>query len=189
MKPLLCCDLDSVLCDTLTPTVDRINQTFNLDLHPNQITSYHYEPLVQPFITNPRAWLDDLFADKEFMVNCPLILPSLVGLRKIRGLSRAVHIVTARDPSTRDFTTQWLEDYGVPYDKLVFSSEKAQYCRDVGAKYIIEDAGHHAEDCHSYGIGVFLVDYAYNRYVEPRGGLWRVNTLLEVPALMAQDHS
>jgi deoxypyrimidine-specific 5' nucleotidase type C protein (NT5C) len=84
-------------------------------------------------------------------------------------------------------TRDWLDYHLIPYDRLVFREDKAQYCRDEGAKYLIDDAPHHAEECLDYGIGVFLFDYPYNRHIEPRGGLWRIEHPLELPPLLVKD--
>ena len=53
--------------------------------------------------------------------------------------------------------------------------------------YVIEDAPHTAEKAHRHGCGVFLVNAPYNQEVTTKARLWRVDSLTEIPPIMAKD--
>lgn len=191
-ETLLCCDLDGVLADMDGPVLHQINQEFGLSLSREDLIHYQaLDDLLAPHHENPRAYLEDLYASVDLLPGLPLILPSLTGLRKIRGLVRSIRVITARavvgKPWVEPVTKAWLDQFGFPYDRLIFREDKAAYCRANSVRYIIEDSPAQALECHEHGIGVFLVDAPYNRHVEPRGGLWRVKSLLEVPELLQED--
>ena len=187
MKTVFCSDLDSCLADSDAPLLARVNQELGLQLSPEDITQYAFEPLLEGVLENPRAWLTDLFDEPDWVSNYPLILPALSAMRKIRGMVTELHIVTARRDVVKDATRAWLFEHGFPYDKIVHTQDKAGYCREVKASYIFEDAPHHAEACHAAGVGVFLMDKAYNRNLTDRGGLWRVTNPLEIIPILKDD--
>ena len=182
-RPLVCCDIDGVLNDLLGPLCDGLWARHGVWIRPEEIVSWD----------TPRALVgdaaDEIFDDLALTGELPFMLPALTAMRQIRGMARQIHIVTAR-PDTDDMvaaTRRWLDVYGIPYEKLVFTADKAAYGRANGARYMIEDSLRHAKACHELGIGVFLVDAPYNREIEPVGGIWRVQSLLEIPELLAAD--
>lgn len=187
MKPLLCCDLDSVLCEIHGPLLDKFNNDFGLTLGPEDHSEWNFEPMLEAHCADPKAYITECLTDEDFFVDLPVMLPTLRMLKKVRGHFRGLHIVTARRKVLEQVTRDWLDDNLVPYDRLVMTNNKAQYCRKEGAKYLIDDAPHQAEDCHSSGIGVFLIDMPYNRNVKERGGLWRVHNPLEIVPIMEDD--
>lgn len=186
-KPLLCCDIDGVIADADGPLLARINAEYGTSFHPSQITTWLFESLIADTVPNAGEYIGKTFADPDFILAQPLILPAKTLLRQVYQYFRGVHMVTSRPESIRAETAAWLDHYGISYSKLAHVTNKGEYCRQVGARYHIEDAPHHAEDVHSYGIGVFLIDKPYNQDVTPRGGLWRVSNPLEILPLLLED--
>lgn len=187
-KPLFGCDLDAVLADNMGPLLARIQIELGLCLDVGQLTSYdELESLLESATDQPREWLDETFEDEEFLLDLPLILPTLVALRKIRGMTRGIHIVTARSKYTSKATRAWLDGYGIPYEQIAHTPNKAQYCREKGISYLMEDAPHHALACHELGIGVFLIDQPWNQDVPEKGGLWRISNPLEILGILKSE--
>lgn len=181
-------DLDGVIADNDGPLTARIRADHGIDFFPADMTRWSTEELLaERGIENAGPYIGSIFDDPEWVANVPLILPMLPALRKIRGICNPLHVVTARRPHLVDTTRLWLNEYLIPFDKLVHTNDKAQYLREQKINYIIEDAPHHAESCLSYGIGVFLIDKPYNQGVQSRGGLWRITDPKEIPALLLQD--
>jgi 5'(3')-deoxyribonucleotidase len=164
-----------------------LNNDFGTGFDPAEQTTWEFDDMIAPYHPDPKAYIVEVLADPELFGSLPLILSTKILLTKIRGLFRGLHVVTSRPEVLKDVSRQWLDQYGIPYDKLIFTHDKGKYCHDQGASYIIEDAPHHAEDCHSYGIGVFLIDKPYNREVRERGGLWRVKHPMEIHPLLLED--
>lgn len=183
---IFCCDIDNVLADLDGPLLDRIAR--DLEIVIPEIAEWHaLERHLAPVLPDAREWLDQIFADPAFLRELPLMLPMLRVLQQVRGMVQSIHIVTARPPTTQEITRYWLDCYGIPYDKFVMTQEKAEYCRSKRARYIVEDAPHHAEQCLDIGVGVFLIDKPYNRHLAARGGLWRIHHPMEIPDLLAAD--
>lgn len=190
-RPVVACDIDGVLADSDALVRWLIGDEFGLAVFPEDIDDWNaYERVLEGHVSDPRGWLDRTFADPGFLDAVPLVLPSLAALRRIRGYARSIHVVTSRPEGeeTESATRTWLDGYGLPYDRIAFVADKSRYCRDFRISYIIEDAPHHAEACLERGIGVFLVDWPYNRRLAPRGGLWRVENPIEIPDLLIADH-
>lgn len=193
MKRILCCDIDGVLSDMTGIVLHRIWCDHGLVITPDQLTHYQrLDELLAEARVDP-GYLPDLFHDKDVLDNVPIMLPAIPALRRIRGMVQSIHIVTARNHHAYDWvsgiTRSWLDRYGIPYDKLVFSTDKAAYCRSVQAGYLIEDAPQHAEAALALGVGVFLLDHPYNRQLADRGGLWRVGNHREIVDLLEADLS
>lgn len=187
MKPLLCCDLDSVIADTDAALINRFNTDFGTDFDPAKQTTWDFDHMIEPYHPDPKAYIAEVLSDAELFGNLPLILPTKILLTKLGGIFRAIHVVTARPEVLKDCSRLWLDRYGIPYSKLVFTHDKGAYCHSVAASYMIEDAPHHAEDVASYGIGVFLIDKPYNKGVRTRGGLWRVSHPMEILPILLED--
>jgi hypothetical protein len=191
MKPLLACDIDGVIAECMGPLLHTLRQRgFECDYH--EVTSYEW-PLtfLEGKVEQPASYLANIWWDEAFLRNQPVILPMLRALTQLRGMVNQLYMLTARDPLCHPHvpavTRLWLDEYGVPYDKVIFQPHKAEYCRTKGIKYIIEDSPATAEACHALGIGVFLIDHPYNRDVRARGGLWRVHHPSEIPRLLEED--
>jgi uncharacterized HAD superfamily protein len=187
MKPVLCCDLDSVLADTDGAAIYRMNRDFGTSFHPADQVQWSLEGNLAGVCDDPATYITGMFCDPAFYADLPLILPMLVVLRKIKQHFREVQILTSRPEQVRSATRAWLDEYGIPYDRLVMTQDKARYCFEVGAAYHIEDAPHHALAVAERGIGVFLIDKPYNRTMEPRGGLWRITHPMDIVTILRAD--
>jgi hypothetical protein len=90
-------------------------------------------------------------------------LPGTVeALTRLRHYGR-VFLVTARDfgeaGSARRNTMMWLTRYGIPFDGLVFTSEK----HELGADYALDDKPEFFHLLEDHGTTVFLRDQPWNR--------------------------
>lgn len=186
-KPLLCCDMDGVIAEADGPLLAKINAEFGTDFHPRQITGWAIEELIGNVVPDANTYIWSTFSDPDFIASQPLVLPAKIFLRKAYQHFRGVEIVTSRPESIRAETAGWLDHYGIPYTRLVHTKNKGEYCQQAGARYMIEDAPHHAEDVHRYGVGVFLIDKPYNQHVEARGGLWRVTSPTDILPILLED--
>lgn len=64
-------------------------------------------------------------------------------LQKLKEEGNEIHIITARNPKfefSADWTTNWLKDNNICYDKLTFTGEKLDYCKENGIDLMIEDS-------------------------------------------------
>ncbi len=94
-------------------------------------------------------------------------------INRLRWYGHRVHIVTARGfmangDRIRDWTREYFDSFGIGYDTLTFSKNKARAMDELGVHfdYAIDDGLHNVETLQSRGVRVFLQDAAHNRHVE-----------------------
>jgi hypothetical protein len=193
------CDIDGVLAETWGPVHEALRQRgYELDMEKCVATYHGFREELAPLCDDPGAVLADIWWGKDFLATLPFILPSLPGIRQIKGLCKELHVVTARQtegfPWVVETTRLWLDRYGIDYDQVAFTTDKLGYCREFTCDVIIEDSPRMAEECAAIGIHAILVDYPWNRHVTEgatgigRGRVTRVETLLEVPAILREAY-
>lgn len=198
MKTRIAVDVDQVLAMTFDRVADRINAEFGTDVDPAHVADWDVASFWAERCGRPRIELEQAFerafADPEFIRTAAVNLPMIPVMRRLAGWSSDPNgpiVITARPPELMDATRLWLQEYGLPFSKLVHTHDKAGYCRDHKIRYILEDSPHHALACHGIGVGVFLLDYPWNRHVEATGanGIWRIDNPIAIPELLWSDLS
>ncbi|MBO4816552.1 MAG: hypothetical protein J5507_06695 [Clostridia bacterium] len=64
-------------------------------------------------------------------------------LHKLKDEGNEIHIITARNPKTEqkeEWTTSWLSENNICYDKLTFTDKKKDYCKENNIDVMIEDS-------------------------------------------------
>lgn len=195
MKTKIAVDLDGVLAADLDRLVDAMNQRLGTALSPDQVDRYDVGEVWGRHGVDPgsaRQVLEQLHGDPEWVADTPLMLPMVTVMRRLAGLTIEPDgpvVLTARPPHLREVTRQWLDSYGLPYSRVVHTTDKAAWCRAERVSYHLEDSPEQAIACQQAGVAVFLVDWPYNRQVEATGrnGIWRVVNPVVVPELIWQD--
>lgn len=192
--PVVACDIDGVLADVLAPLLDWMCDAFGVEIALEEVTDWdNVLNLVRnrsSMVVTNEAWnaaRREFWTSDEILGELPLVLPMLTAMRAVRGMAKAMHVVTERDGETRKITRMWLDSYGIPYDQIVFRADKSAYCRENFIRYIIDDDAEVARSCHNVGVGVFLIDQTYNRHVEEIGGIWRITAPMDIPYLLEND--
>lgn len=195
MKTTISVDVDGVLAIDFCRSVDALNERFGTKIRPDEIDDYRMERVWERHGCDHDAvakHMHELWSDPEWLLGCSLMLPMVRTMRRLAGLSsdpQGPIILTAREPELREVTKRWLDEHGLPYAKIVHTHNKADWCRSNKVRYHIDDAPHHAVACQQAGIGVFLVDWPYNRSVAATGlnGVWRVENPIVIPELLWHD--
>lgn len=192
----LACDVDGVLCESDGPLCAAITRETGIPLHPDQVVCWDfYHHYLGQFLDDPDAFLQAFWSDPVIARGLPFVLPALPAVRELRGLVDRLVVLTARDPTCEELrvaTRLWLDRYGIDYDAIVHTRDKAAACADQAITYLVEDAPDHAEACAAIGIRVYLVDKPYNRAVvegsrSKKGFIRRVEQIGEVPPLVRAD--
>lgn len=76
-------------------------------------------------------------------------------------------IITARRPSARPQTVEWLHKHGFPFDELHLTGDKTDVAE--GLVFAVDDHPGHVQDYLTQGIQVFLMDQPWNRDYSPIG--------------------
>jgi len=196
MKTKIGIDVDGVLAIHYDRTIDMLNERYNVYVNPRDLDTYHFEDYYsEHFGLNKdemTAYLTELWENPNYLPESAPSLPMIRACRELAGMSldpQGPYIVTARVEKTRDMTKAWLDRYGIAYNSIIHTPDKASFVREKKIKYFIEDAPHQALEIASTGCGVFLIDYPYNRRVNATGlnGIWRVENPLEIPHLIRAD--
>lgn len=196
MKTRVAVDVDQVLAMSFDRVVDLMNAEFETSISPVQVNTWDIAQFWTGFCNADRATVaeafDDFFHDEEVLRTAAVCLPMVGVMRRLAGWSSDPNgptVITSRPAHLNELTKQWLNQYGLPFNKVVHTHEKAEYCREHKIRYLIDDAPHHALSCHRVGVGVFLIDYPWNRDVEATGanGIWRITNPVQIPDLLWAD--
>lgn len=193
LKPNVVFDIDGVLAESTGHCYQQLaNRGYPLDINDNTHYFAQEEQLQSLYgMTGEEAHglLADIFWSPGALQNLPVRVDGLAAYRLIASLANEIHLVTARHPFPHVITetTEWVERHGMGSATLVFETDKAEYMKTNKLHYIIEDAPHTAETAFRKGFGVVLVDHSYNRHVKERERLWRVDSVNQAAALIAED--
>lgn len=86
-------------------------------------------------------------------------------IRKLKKQGDEIHIITARRENERKWTTKWLKENRISYDKLIMTEEKLEYCIENNIDLMIEDNPNNIEKI-STKIPVLCYDNKYNKHCE-----------------------
>lgn len=92
----------------------------------------------------------------------PLLPSARLGLRQLQDRYRIV-IITARRPTSRTQTLEWLDSHQIPFDELYHTEEKAEVPEDI--TLAVDDHPTHALAYCDLGVRVFLMDQPWNKGV------------------------
>lgn len=113
---------------------------------------------------------------------------AVAALNRLRWYGHRIHVVTARGfmsngDNIREWTPQYLENFGVGHDTLTFAKDKVAAQADLGVTYdyAIDDGGHNYTDLFDAGINVYLCEAVHNKAVpalQRIDSLWRFADLV-----------
>jgi 5'(3')-deoxyribonucleotidase len=179
-KPVIAVDFDDVLLDFNRGFLTSHNLLYGTKLTYDQLINYD-------------NWEVVYGTDKDTMVERAKrfyhspehqrTLPVEGTLQAVADLAKdySLQIVTSRPETVRDATLQWLDRHfpGLFSDfhftniyaaaTGVQPKNKAEVCRSIGARTLIDDALRHAREVSSSGIPVLLPDRPWNRGETPPG--------------------
>ncbi len=115
-----------------------------------------------------RSLIEEIFTrfHEESIPRLPLLPAAKYALGVIHRTYRII-IVTARRPSSRPQTLQWLADHGIPFDGLYHTEEKADIPESMTVA--IDDHPHHIQGYRDLGVRVFVMDQPWNREILSSG--------------------
>ena len=89
-------------------------------------------------------------------------------IQKLKEDGNEIHLITARNPKKEQdesWTTDWLKENDIYYDKLTFTNEKLEYCKENNIDLMIEDTVKNIVSI-SKVIPVICFDTRYNQNCE-----------------------
>ena len=86
-------------------------------------------------------------------------------IERLKNDGNEIHLITARNPKEEQsakWTIDWLKENNISYDKLIFTNEKAEYCRNNNIDVMIEDSVKYIMEISKF-IPVICMDTRYNQ--------------------------
>lgn len=96
----------------------------------------------------------------------PLVPEARRVLQQLQEDYRIV-LITARRPTARPQTLDWLADHGIPFDELHHANDKTDVAQ--GIVLAVDDHPEHVSAYLEQGVRVFLMDQPWNRTFSPPG--------------------
>jgi 5'(3')-deoxyribonucleotidase len=188
-KPVLAIDLDEVLAPFFEPFLAFYNKTYGT-LH---AIDHHKTPHIVDLTGDDAEQIKAKFAEysqTEMFVGVRPLPGAIDAITKLKHVYD-LHIITARPDARRHKTEMWLRSHfkeafrGVHMgSRDAYNPElmtKAERCKALGAKYLVDDDITNATDCAQAGIEVFLFgDYPWNQSKDLPDGVTRAKDWNEV---------
>lgn len=83
-------------------------------------------------------------------------------INKLRSEGHKIILITARSIDDIEVTKEWLQSYGIKYDKLIHDTDKSSVCLKEGISVMLEDNFDNAVACAEAGIKTYLFHAPYN---------------------------
>ncbi len=96
----------------------------------------------------------------------PVVPGARQGLQRLQKDYRIV-LITARRPTARRQTLDWLDEHGIPFDELHHTGEKTGVSNDI--VLAVDDHPVHVREYLAQGAQVFLMDQPWNRTFSASG--------------------
>lgn len=186
MKTKVLLDMDGVVANFYEGFSKFLNKNYGCTLDPYQepenysIEDWGNGAEKVDFVNTSKHWIEEGgFAS----------IPAFEGAEEfVRELSNMcdIHVVTARIgdwqqsfseelmSKIRTDTAKWLENHGMPADKLFFEHEKPAFCVELGIPIMIEDKLNTALRGAKEGLHTVLINRGYNGSQMDRFRVYRV---------------
>jgi len=90
------------------------------------------------------------------------VMPDARSVLTILQQQFRIVIITARRPSARTQTLDWLRSHGLPYDEIYLTDKKTGVTDNL--VFAVDDHPEHVQNYVKQGIQVFLMDQPWNRF-------------------------
>lgn len=174
-REVLAIDVDEVQFPFVPAFADFHNRVYGTNFQPEDFSSYRFEEvlLVSPDEVGRRI--------HAFHEQDDLHIEPLAGAAAAIGrLANEYELVvlTARESQFEQRTISWIQarigDHFSDYRHIGFSGNKAEECRKLGARSLIDDTPRHIFGCVQLGMeGALFGDYGWNRTEVLRPGAVR----------------
>lgn len=148
----LALDLDGVLTEHPAPLAQAANRALGMQLPDHAFVDSHGCNVPEAV----RLWVYGPGGPAALLDPAPNAAQLLRQLIEALGEDH-VTIITARPERSRSVTEEWLQRYGFPPCRIVFTDDKVEAARSLGITHAIEDSVRHATRYAAAGITCFLL--------------------------------
>lgn len=182
-------DLDGVMADLVTGFLSYHNLHFKTTLRSEDITAFHFDKVIGCSKEEINNRILNFYQSSSFDRLMPVVgvIPATQALKQLSNLIA----ITARPPLLEDKTKTWLEKHfpntisEVYFANNYFTDKgadksKRELCLELGVELIVEDSAEFANSCAEYGVRVMLLNYPWNKNIQVKEGVKRVDSWQEV---------
>ncbi|KAI0823079.1 hypothetical protein BC628DRAFT_1365302 [Trametes gibbosa] len=184
-RPVIAVDMDDVLSETNQAVADWHNDNFGSKMTWT-ISTVNYYYWMNPYWGSPTETVEKVekIWETDYLDKAPPLPGAYDGVLHLKNLGFRLVVVTARQPRELDRSLTWLEGhFPALFDtvictgqsqetltdehELVTKLSKADVCRKIGAKFLIDDSAENALKCVTADppVPVLLFgDYAWNQH-------------------------
>lgn len=166
-------DADEILAAFLEHFINYHNLKYKTSLKKDDVKSFKLEELFGIKEDDVLSRMNEYYESGE-VLKIELVEGSIEGIESLLKKGYELQIITARPPHYKKDTIEWVRKYFPdkfkeihfafnPFNKHSEKSTKAEICKQIGAKVLIDDNLVNALDCAGNGITVYLMDAPWNQ--------------------------
>ncbi|KAI8995432.1 hypothetical protein BD414DRAFT_479513 [Trametes punicea] len=190
-RPVIAVDMDDVLCKTNDVVAQWHNETYGTNMTLDDFLYYYY--WMNPYWGNPTETIEKVeqFWKTDSIDKAPPVEGAHDALVKLKDMGYRLVVVTARQTRELDRSLAWLEgNFPGLFDTMICTGQsqetladehelvtklsKADVCRKIGAKFIVDDSIENGLKCVTTEpkVPVLLFgDYQWNQRVAHYGNI------------------
>lgn len=166
--------------DTIANTYDVLfnyAQNYTINDIGKEIKDVNRNIITHMYCTNFHNWNkkeDKEFLDKYYEKTVLKVQPKMYAVENIKRLKESgdkIYLITARFLSDKfdveKLTKDWLEKYGIPYDKLILNSQnKVNVAKENDIDIFVDDSIKNCTEMANVGIKTYMMDTIINKDFE-----------------------
>lgn len=194
MKEVIAVDADEILAAFLEHFLIFHNSRYKTNLVKEDVLTFKLEDLFGIQEKEVLRRMDEYY-EEEHVFGIETVPGSIEGVSTLLERGYELQIITARPPIYKQITVEWVEKHFPkkfnqihfafnPFNKNSERLTKAQICKQIGAKVLIDDNLVNALDCAANGITVYLMDAPWNKHTDLPENIIRVKSWDEITSLL-----
>lgn len=191
---MIAVDADEILAGFIDHFLVHYNSKYQTSVSKDKIYSFKLDPI---FNTTEDIFLKrmDEFYESGEVLRIKPVKGALQGVDQLLKKEYFLEIITARPALYAEATKEWVNKHFPkrfkqihfafnPHNKNSENITKAQVCKKIGAKVLIDDNIDNALDCAKNGITVYLMDAPWNQAEDLPKNVIRVKSWKEIIKLL-----
>lgn len=173
-KKVIAVDIDEVLANFVDYFIEYHNLEYETTITKDKFITFELSEIFETTVEEMNLKFRK-FKDQGHNLKLEPIKGSKRGIDKLIKRGYKLHIVTSRPETIKDDTSKWVEKFfpgkfvqvhhafNKYYEPLLQNLTKAEICRKIGARVLIEDNLDLALDSSENGITVLMMDAPWNQ--------------------------